>query len=84
MSNIRNGLNLISNESKSDANFCQTPVQSPSFSFRLRVVFGFPLSQEQQQEQQKPHQTIAENSILEVVNLLVTCVSLHEEIDAYF
>ena len=32
---------------------CQTPVQSPSFSFRLGVDFGFPLSQEQQQEQQE-------------------------------
>ena len=47
--------------------YCQTPVQSPSFSFRLGVDFVFPLSQEQEQEQ--PHQNIAEESILEVLNL---------------
>ena len=51
--------------------FCQTPVQSPSFSFRLGVDFVSPLSQEQQQEQkqqEQPHTNIAEESFLEVLN----------------
>ena len=48
--------------------YCQTPVQSPSFSFRLGVDFVFPLSQEQQQQEEEPHQNIAEGSILEVLN----------------
>ena len=48
--------------------YCQTPVQS--LKSRLGVDFVFPLSQEEQkEEQEQPHQNIAEESILEVLNL---------------
>ena len=50
-------------------NYCETPVQSPSFSFRLGVDFVSPLSQqqEQQEQQEEPHQNIEEGSILELL-----------------
>ena len=41
---VRAGFKLINFEFI----YCQTPVQSPSFSFKLGVDFVFPLSQEQE------------------------------------
>ena len=47
--------------------YCQTPVQS--LESRLGVDFVFPLSQQEQQQEEQPHQNIVEESILEVLNL---------------
>ena len=45
--------------------FCQTPVQV----LGLGVDFILPLSQQEQQQEEEPHQNIQEGSVLKIRNL---------------